>query len=107
MTTLEAGWQAINDLGQQMHQLAIDEQWSSIAELAMQRHQTVLTHFGRFPVSPENAEFYTQHLSTFLQQEEQLKQLVESARKKAIRGISSINQGRRAVSAYRNSAKSL
>lgn len=105
MTTLETSWQTIADLGQQMHQLARDEDWSGIAALAIQRHQQVTAHFQAFPVSPEKAHFYKQHLSVFLQQEQQLKALVQQARQKTIKGLASINQGRRAVSAYQRSAK--
>jgi hypothetical protein len=105
MTTLEQSWQTVIDLGQQMQQKTADEEWSSIAELAIQRHKTVLQHFDRYPVCPERAGFYTRNLNLFLQQEQQLKQVVELARKKAIKGVASINQGRKAVSAYRNSTK--
>ena len=65
----------------------------------------MLLHFDRYPVCPERAEFYTRNLNLFLQQEQQLKEVVELARKKAIKGVVSINQGRKAVTAYRNSAK--
>jgi hypothetical protein len=105
MTSLENSWQAITELGQQMQQLANDEEWSDIAALAIKRHQKVVKHFDKYPVSPEIAVFYQLHLNTFLQQEQQLKDVVEQARKKVIKGVVSINQGRRAINAYRNSAK--
>lgn len=105
MNTMENSWQSIADLAQQMHQLASDEDWSGIAKLAMQRHQQVVAHFEQYPVSPEKAEFYQRNLNAFLQQEEQLKQIVHTARKKAIRGVTSINRGRRAVNAYQTAAK--
>lgn len=105
MSALHTSWQAISDFGQQMQQLADQEDWSGIAALAARRHQTVTSHFHCHPVCPDNAAFYKQHLSTFLQQEQQLKTVVEQARKKAIKGVISINQGRKAVHAYRNSAK--
>ena len=100
-------WQTIASLGQQMHDLASNEDWSSIAAIAVSRHQLVVKHFNEFPVNPERAEFYRRHLSAFLMQEEQLKELIQKARKKAIKGVVSINQGKRAVSAYTSSSKSL
>lgn len=101
----EKSWQCIEDLGLEMQQLVNEESWSNIAEIAVRRHQAVVKHFNEFPVCPERAVFYKSHLSDFLKQEEQFKNVVQQAREKVLKGVVNINQGKRAVSAYTNSAK--
>ena len=107
MTTLQTSWQSIAELTGKMLQLASEEQWSSIAELSMQRHRIIVAHFERYPVCPQQAEFYQTNLSRFLKEEEQLKQVVTTARRNVLKNVNTMNIGRKARSAYRGAAKSL
>ena len=100
MATLEENWHCISDMGQQMRQLAANEDWSNIAELAQSRHQLVTEHFQCFPVGPSNAEFYKLHINHFFQQEQILTDLVDSARKNVLRDVSHVSHNRRAINAY-------
>lgn len=105
MTTLEESWAVIAEVGQQMQQLATDNDWLRIADLARLRHESVTVHFQHYPVSPGNAEFYQIHLNSFFQQEQQLKQVVDSARKNVLKDISHLGHNRRAINAYQNVIK--
>lgn len=105
MATMEQSWESIAAMGQQMQQLADDNNWPRIAELARLRHESVTGHFQHFPVSPGNAEFYQSHLHSFFQQEQQLKRVVDSARKNVLKDVNHHNHSRRAINAYQNAGK--
>ena len=105
MATLEQSWESITEMGQRMQQIADDKDWPSVAELARLRHKSVTAHFQHFPVGPSNAEFYQIHLNTFFQQEQQLKQIVDSARKNVLKNVSDISLNRRAINAYQDIPK--
>jgi hypothetical protein len=104
-TTLHHSWETIAGMGQTMQQLANDSDWPGIADLARRRHESVTLHFQRYPVSPDNAEFYHQHLHHFFQQEQLLNEIVNCARKNVLKDANLFGHNRRAISAYKNVIK--
>jgi len=105
MATLEKSWQSIAEMGQQMQQLADQQEWLSIAGLARLRHEAVTAHFQHYPVGPGNAEFYQTGLNRFFQQEARLKEIVENSRKNVLKDVSHISHNRRAINAYHDVVK--
>jgi glyoxylate carboligase len=96
-------WLDIIELSQTIEQLANAEEWEAVVASAQQRHQTVMSHFDRFPVSPENADFYMENLNSFMQNEERLNNLVNKARQETIQAVNQFNKNRQAVHAYHSS----
>jgi uncharacterized protein (DUF1778 family) len=100
---LSESWLDIIKLSQTIEQLAQSEEWEAVVSSAQQRHQIVMSHFERFPVSPENAVFYMDNLNNFMQNEERLNQLVNKARQETIQAVNQFNKNRQAVHAYHSS----
>lgn len=93
-------WTALEQLTASMHRAAAGEDWAQVLELSIHRHQSLLEHFGRFPVGPDNAEFYQTHLTTLLSGEQELQRIALEARKRVMRdGVASQRTGR-AIGAY-------
>jgi hypothetical protein len=93
-------WQHIEGLTKSIMTLAKKQDWPEVNELAIKRHQAVLKHFDDFPVGPETAEFYNDHLSRFLTQEAHITALATDARKKVMQQGLALQQSQKAVSAY-------
>lgn len=95
-------WSEVEDLSQQIYRAADDEDWQRVLELSTRRHEHLLAHFAQFPVGPDNAAFYYEHLPTLLASEQRLQSMTVAARKAVLRDglISSHNQ--RAIGTYLN-----
>lgn len=107
MTTdanIENSWSAIGNASSAMQSAAANEEWFQVMEMAALRHQQVVDHFERFPVGPDNAEFYRSHINAMLKEEQGLQTLVLDARKKVMGAATVSNQNHRAVGAYLNTA---
>lgn len=104
MTEVEASWSAIQVSTAAMRSAAAGEEWERVMELAARRHQDLLDHFARFPVGPDNAEFYRDRISEMLRSEQELQNLALDARKQVMRAAITSNQSHRAVGAYLNTA---
>jgi hypothetical protein len=97
---LNESWATIIAISQEIELLASQESWESVVDSAKQRHQAVVTHFNRFPVGPDNAVFYMEHLNSFMQNEERLQIIVNKARMETMQAISEFNKNRQAAQAY-------
>jgi hypothetical protein len=97
---VEESWFAIEALSRSMRDAASSEEWLQVVELAASRHRNLLHHFQRFPVGPENAGFYQDHLTRMLDGERELQALALDARRRVMREGAVANHNRRAVGAY-------
>ena len=97
---LSESWIQILSMSRDIEVLATAEEWEAVVKSAQQRHQTVIEHFNRFPVGPENADFYMENLSNFMQSEERLQNVVNKARQETIHAIGQFNKNRQAANAY-------
>lgn len=99
-TLVTQSWSVIQQFTETMQHAAQEAEWPRVLELATQRHERLMSHFEKFPVGPDNAEFYHQHLHAMLNGEQQLQAITTEARKAVMRDglISTRNQ--RAVGAY-------
>jgi len=93
-------WALIERLTETMQQAALEHDWPHVLELATQRHQYLMAHFDKFPVGPDNAEFYHQHLHAMLTGEQQLQAITTEARKAVMRDSLVSSRNHRAVGAY-------
>lgn len=98
--TVEQSWGDIEAINRSIQTAASDEAWEQVVELAVSRHRLLLNHFQQFPVGPEYAAFYQQHLTTMLDGERELQTLARDARKRVLREGTMINRNYRAVGAY-------
>lgn len=101
LQTLEHDWQQVLDSTKHLEHAANEQDWEHVAELAAKRHSLITQHFDIHPVGPDTAEFYQQHLSSFLAKEEQLQQLAATARKAAMKASLKLHSNKKAVNAYR------
>jgi hypothetical protein len=97
---VEESWFAIEALSRSMRDAAGREDWLQVVELAASRHRNLLYHFQQFPVGPENAGFYQEHLTRMLDGERELQALALDARRRVMRDGAAANHSRRAVGAY-------
>lgn len=97
---ISLSWNKILELTQQFKQLTGDSLWLKASELAASRHQTITQHFQQYPVGPETAEFYVQHLNDFMHKEDALKQQALKARKIAMKESIAISTNKKAIKAY-------
>lgn len=100
--TAETSWTALEHLTSTMCAAANDQDWVQVLELSVERHKTLLDHFQRFPVGPDNAEFYHRHLSAMVSGEQRLHALAQQARKHVMREGLDSQRNQRALGAYRN-----
>lgn len=98
--SVENSWGAIESINTSMRDAAAQENWPEVLELAISRHHNLLGHFQRFPVGPENANFYSKRLPEMLAGEHELQALAVDARKRVMRDGASANYNRRAMGAY-------
>jgi hypothetical protein len=98
---VEKSWQNILCATRTIEQASAEEHWAQVAELAANRHRMITEHFGRYPVGPNTAEFYQQHLSQFLMKEERLQQLASEARKASMKAGIKLNSNKKALNAYK------
>jgi len=101
---IESNWNAMLATTAAMHDAATEAKWEQVLELASRRHQALLEHFARFPVGPDNAAFYREHINDMLRSEQELQELAQSARKQVMRSAVASNQNHRAVGAYLKTA---
>jgi len=97
---LENSWNNIIEMTSSIEGLAAESKWQDIATIATQRHKDITTHFQDFPVGPETAQFYSKHLSHFLEKEEILQELVKSARKEVLKAGTIINNRKKLSASY-------
>lgn len=99
-TRVAQSWSAIQQFTENMQHAAQDAEWARVLELATERHVELLAHFEKFPVGPDNAEFYQQHLHAMLLGEQQLQAITTEARKAVMRDGLISSRNHRAVGAY-------
>ncbi len=99
-TPVAQSWSLIQHFTETMQQAALEQEWPHVLELATQRHEYLLSHFDQFPVGPDNAEFYHQHLHAMLRGEQQLQAITTEARKAVMRAGLISSRNHRAVGAY-------
>ena len=101
---VESSWSAIQAATAAMQGAAAEENWEQVMELAARRHQDLVAHFTRFPVGPDNAEYYRERINDMLRNEQELQNLAQDARKQVMRAAVTSNQNHRAVGAYLKTA---
>jgi hypothetical protein len=101
---VEVSWSAIQAMTAGMRSAAAGEEWAKVMELATQRHQNLLDHFARFPIGPDNADFYRHRITEMLSSEQELQNLAIDARRQVMRAAVTTNQNHRAVGAYLSTA---
>jgi len=101
---VESSWNAIQITTDAMQGAAANEDWEQVMELAARRHQDLMEHFKRFPVGPDNAEYYRERINDMLRNEQELQNLAQDARKQVMRAAIANNQNHRAVGAYLKTA---
>ena len=99
-STLTDSWQSLVEHSSALRNAVEQQDWMRASEMAQQRHTSLLQHFRRFPVSPETAEFYQDHLARLLADEPELNALAVQARREVMKQGLAFNHNRRAVSAY-------
>ncbi|ARN73054.1 hypothetical protein [Oceanicoccus sagamiensis] len=98
--TIETSWAEIISITQSIENSAAKEAWEDISSLAVNRHKKITGHFAQFPVGPDTAYFYAEHLNNFIAQEQVLSDLVKAARKEALKQGMTINNRKKVNSAY-------
>ena len=95
-------WSEVESLSQEIYQAANNEEWPLVLELATRRHEHLMAHFTRFPVGPDNAEFYHEHLHALLASEQRLQSMTIEARKAVMRDGLVSSRNHRAIGSYLN-----
>lgn len=103
-SSIESSWSIAQQMTASMHELAASEEWVKVLEIATTRHDFLTSHFEKFPVGPDNSDFYRSRIGEMLQGEEVLQQLALEARKQVMRSAVTNHQNHRAVGAYLSSA---
>lgn len=98
--SVHESWRAIELLTDAMRQAATEEAWPRVVEFAADRHRSLLEHFERYPVGPDNAAFYQTVLTTMLHGEQELQAIAVDARRQIMRQSVTARQNHRAVGAY-------
>lgn len=99
-SALTDSWQSLVEHSSALRSAVERQDWMQASEMAERRHASLLQHFERFPVSPETAGFYQEHLARLLADEPQLNALAVQARREVMKQGLTFNHNRRAVSAY-------
>ncbi len=97
---VENSWASIESISYSMRDAAAQEDWPQVVELAVNRHRSLLNHFQRFPVGPDNAAFYNIRLTQMIAGERELQDLAVDARKRVMRDSVQASYNRRAMGAY-------
>lgn len=97
---IESSWRTIEQMTQTLHSAATEKKWSVVLDQAAARHKSLLQHFEKYPVGPENADFYRTGLNTLLNGEKTLSDLVRDARKSLMAEGAVMTQNHRAMGAY-------
>lgn len=97
---LETSWNNIISMTSNIETLATESKWEEIASIATQRHKDITNHFQTYPVGPQTAQFYSKHLSNFLEKEEVLQALVKNARKETLKAGTIINNRKKLSASY-------
>lgn len=95
-------WSMVETLSQQIYRAADNEEWQQVLELATQRHEQLTSHFAQFPVGPDNALFYYEHLPALLVSEQRLQATTLAARKAVMRDGLTSSRTQRAIGNYLN-----
>lgn len=98
--TVQQSWAGIDHATQSMRAAAQTADWSRVLEMSSARHDQLKAHFLRFPVGPDNADFYQTHLTEMLKGERELQRLATDARREIMRESVIANHNHRAVGAY-------
>lgn len=101
---IELSWHAIERMTQTLHTIAAEKNWIAVLDQAAVRHKSLLQHFDKYPVGPENADFYRTGLNTLLGGEKALSELVRDARKSLMAEGAAMTQNHRAMNAYLHSS---
>ncbi len=100
LSPIESSWLAIEQMSLSLHTTATEKNWLDVLEAASTRHSAVLEHFEKFPIGPDNAEFYRGCLHPLLEGEKVLAELVRDARRSLMAEGMVTNRNHRAVGAY-------
>ena len=101
---IELSWYAIEQMTQTLHTAATEKNWIAVLDQAAARHKSLLQHFEKYPVGPENADCYRTGLSILLDGEKTLSELVRDARKSLMADGAAMSHNHRAVGAYLHSS---
>ena len=102
--TIAMSWSAVESVNASMHRAADESHWLDVLDLATKRHTMLQAHFDRFPIGPDNAEFYRRHMDLMLQGETKLRDAVRNARKALMSEGIDTQRKQRALGAYLNVA---
>lgn len=78
-TTIEHSWNAIVCASLEVMASIKEGDGLELIDEVLKRHQLLDEHFARFPIGPDNAGFYHQHLSTFLEMENAITRLTQDS----------------------------
>lgn len=101
---IELSWLAIEQLTKTLHATATQKSWREVLDQAATRHKSLLQHFEKYPIGPENAVFYRASLSKLLDGENKLSELVRDARKSLMAEGATATHQHRAMGAYLHSS---
>ena len=104
-STLTGSWDTLVAHSAALRAAVAAQDWMLASDVARQRHVSMVAHFQQFPVGPETAAFYGDHLAALLAEEPQLKALAVEARREVMKQGLAFNRSRRAATAYQGGDK--
>ena len=101
---IEMSWSTVERMTASLHAAADEKNWGAVLEQAAARHLCLEQHFAKYPVGPENADFYRTSIGKLLDGEKKLDALVRNARKSLMVEGAAMSRNHRAVGAYLKSS---